>query len=162
MKKLTIFAILLMSLNASAQRFETKKDRNKFIAVATLQGLSGAARGFEQVLVNHYECFEYRHPNANSQFWDNRISWENKYKNNDEKTGKPKYFGSTTFLVATTDGKHLADLVSNWSCYASVSIPLSGINKTTIKKLSIQTAGIVVARAIGFNLIYHGIYNKSN
>lgn len=48
----------------------------------------------------------------NPEFWNPNKSWKNKYKNNDEKNG-PAFFGSTTFLVFTTDAWHLFQFLSN-------------------------------------------------
>lgn len=40
-----------------------------------------------------------------SYWWNFNISWQNKYKNLDPSQG-PRFFGSTTFLVWTTDAWH--------------------------------------------------------
>lgn len=45
----------------------------------------------------------------NQQWWNPAISWKNKYKE-DLKT--PKFFGSTTFLVYTTDAWHCFDFLN--------------------------------------------------
>jgi hypothetical protein len=39
-------------------------------------------------------------------FFDSTISWQNKWKNGDRNQGE-KFFGSSTFLVWTTDAWHL-------------------------------------------------------
>ena len=44
------------------------------------------------------------------QFLNPQKSWLNKYKNNDPDLG-PKFFGSTTFLVWTTDLWHLSKTI---------------------------------------------------
>ena len=40
------------------------------------------------------------------QFFEVRVSWENKYRNKNPEDGRA-FFGSTTFLVWLTDGWHL-------------------------------------------------------
>lgn len=46
----------------------------------------------------------------NAQFWSVKHSWRNKWKDGIEKRG-PKFFGSTTFLVWTTDAWHLFQMI---------------------------------------------------
>ena len=48
----------------------------------------------------------------NPNFWNPKISWKNKYKNKNEKEGSA-FFGSTTFLVFTTDAWHLFQFFCN-------------------------------------------------
>jgi hypothetical protein len=43
-------------------------------------------------------------------FMNPKVSWKNKYKNLDKAQG-PKFFGSTTFLVWTTDFWHLCKTI---------------------------------------------------
>ena len=60
-------------------------------------------------------AFKYRKSifsKLNPKFWNPNKSYKNKYKNNDEKNG-PAFFGSTTFLVFTTDAWHLFQFLSN-------------------------------------------------
>jgi hypothetical protein len=45
-------------------------------------------------------------------YWNPSISWRNKYKNRKMSDG-PAFFGSTTFLVFTTDAWHLFQFLSN-------------------------------------------------
>lgn len=42
-------------------------------------------------------------------WWSPALSWVNKYKSKDNRT--PKFFGSTTFLVWTTDAFHLFQFI---------------------------------------------------
>jgi hypothetical protein len=45
-------------------------------------------------------------PKKLEPFFDSTISWQNKWKNGDRNQGE-KFFGSSTFLVWTTDAWHL-------------------------------------------------------
>jgi len=73
------------------------------VTVAGIGLFSGVAYGLHETSVHH----PWNLPAGwNNQFWDNRISWTNKYKNGDPLKGA-KFPGSNTLLVATTDGKHL-------------------------------------------------------
>ena len=67
--------------------------------------LAGAFDGTSETLKFHYNDFTNVFPNNNPKYWNINQSWVNKYKNGDPNQG-PKYFGSTTFLVWTTDGYH--------------------------------------------------------
>ena len=68
--------------------------------------MGGAFEGTSDALQFHYSDFNKVFPKNNPSFWNPSFSWMNKYKNGDYKQG-PKYFGSTSFLVWTTDGYHL-------------------------------------------------------
>jgi len=46
----------------------------------------------------------------NQNYWNPSISWMNKYKNNDPTLG-PKFFGSTTFLIWSTDAWHFFQMI---------------------------------------------------
>lgn len=73
------------------------------VAPSLLSGVSGAAYGVHETVVHHPD----RIPESwNMQFWDNRLSWRNKYKYGQPENG-PAYLGSTNVLVWTTDAKHL-------------------------------------------------------
>jgi len=59
------------------------------------------------------------------QNWFNpKISWKNKYKNNDPKQGA-KFFGSTTFLVWTTDAWHFFQMIMLTSIQLVGAIPIA-------------------------------------
>lgn len=45
------------------------------------------------------------------QFLNSNLSWRNKWEIGN--TNKPRYFGSTTFLVWLTDGEHLFQFIKN-------------------------------------------------
>ena len=59
----------------------------------------------DTLLFRYNESIFMKYPKL-KQFFEVRVSWENKYKNRDPAEGR-KFFGSTTFLVWLTDGWHL-------------------------------------------------------
>ncbi len=60
--------------------------------------IAGIANGLMDSIA-HYDRFK------GNSFWG-KEAWQNKYKNGDSAQGA-RFFGSTTFLVWTTDGWHL-------------------------------------------------------
>ena len=56
--------------------------------------------------------------NLNPQFWDKHKSWRNKWKGGVAANGE-KFFGSSTFLVWTTDAWHLFNALSYLSLFLS-------------------------------------------
>lgn len=115
--------------------------------------ISGAARGLNQVLEYHPDRFFERYPNANRRFWDNDISWLNKYKNGDPAQG-PAFPFSTNGLSWATDGHHLTGTMSNLTGAASLTIPLWKGGK---KKFRHYLADVGFT-AIGYWAGFHGIY----
>jgi hypothetical protein len=77
----------------------------KNVAPLSFAFLSGAADGFGDVLQFHYRDFKQVFPNANDQFWNPELSWQNKYLNGVPAQG-PKFWGSTNVFVGTTDAWH--------------------------------------------------------
>lgn len=88
---------------------------NRAILPASLVFVSGASWGIHETCVNWPDRLP---PSWNEYFWDNRVSWENKWKRGDD--GEliipltPRYWGSTGILVATTDAKHLFASAHRW------------------------------------------------
>lgn len=64
--------------------------------------LFGCADGITDHLQFHYKKGDFE----NDLFWNPKESWKNKYKDGNPDLGE-KFFGSTTFLVWTTDAWHL-------------------------------------------------------
>ncbi len=96
--------------------------------------------------------FHFKHSIFNSlkfkqTFWNPKISWKNKWKNNDKSQGE-KFLFSSTILVFTTDAWHLFQFFYRWClCFGIVlmfiffkeyaptiiSIPLSVITSLAIQ-----------------------------
>jgi hypothetical protein len=57
---------------------------------------------FANAIMDYLQFHYYK----NNKFWNPKLSWKNKYKNNDKRQGE-KFPFSTTILVSFTDGWHL-------------------------------------------------------
>lgn len=87
----------------TGREFNTSYRWQRAIVPVLFSGMSGAAYGVHETVVHHPD----RIPDSwSAQFWDNRVSWRNKYKYGNPQHG-PAYPGSTTLFVWTTDAKHL-------------------------------------------------------
>jgi hypothetical protein len=70
--------------------------------------LAGMLNGVMDVLTMRYNTSVFkRMPKEWEYFFNPSLSWRNKWKNGDPNRGE-KFFGSSTFLVWTTDAWHLA------------------------------------------------------
>ncbi|VDM07213.1 unnamed protein product [Wuchereria bancrofti] len=132
---------------------DDKQDKNQFWVICGLQLLSGVARGYEQVVVNHYYKFKAVHPNANDNYFDPTISWKHKYKNNDPSQGEA-YFGSTTVFAWTTDFKHLMDVTSDIPNYVSITLPLTIKHEIGLH----ERLGLITAKSQGWDYIKKTAY----
>jgi len=117
--------------------------------------ISGAARGLNQTIAFHPDRFFSRYPNADRRFWDNSVSWRNKWRNGDPEQGEA-FLGSSTVFVWTTDALHLSGTISNVTGVASLSIPLyKGCGKMNLWRHLAQV-GITSA---GYWLGFHSVYS---
>src|ERR1041385_2663132 len=74
-----------------------KIDKNKLIT-GGLAFTAGAAKGFNETLLFHWDAFHHTFPNANPKWFNPDVSWRNKYKNGNCEEG-PRYPLSTSVLV---------------------------------------------------------------
>lgn len=70
--------------------------------------LSGVSKAVMDKTNFHYHVSIFN--SWNPLFWNPELSWRNKYKKGLKGEG-PKFFGSTTFLVWTTDAWHLFSFI---------------------------------------------------
>ena len=72
-----------------------------------------------------------------NQFWNPRLSWQNKYKLGDKRKGEAFLF-STTILVGFTDGWHLMQNVflSTLFCWAILFTPKHFIGSDTLNLIA--------------------------
>lgn len=86
--------------------------KREYIIILSFTLLAGAANGIMDTLQFHYSTSVFR---GGSDFWNPTESWKMKYARDAEGTLieplRPAYFGSTTFLVWTTDGWHLVQTI---------------------------------------------------
>ena len=71
---------------------------------------AGMFNAIMDTLSSHYGVSIFSKYPKYEQFLNPQKSWLNKYKNNNPDLG-PKFFGSTTFLVWTTDLWHLSKMI---------------------------------------------------
>lgn len=86
-----------------------KIDKNKLIT-GGLAFTAGAAKGFNETLLFHWDAFHHAFPNANPKWFDPGVSWRNKYKNGNCQDG-PRFPLSTSVLVMFTDQYHLDNFI---------------------------------------------------
>ncbi len=124
------------------------------IAPVLLSGISGAAYGVHETVVHHPD----RIPASWApRFWDNRVSWRNKYRHGTPEHG-PAYFGSTTVFAWTTDAKHLFGTLHRATLFgAGISV---GIGKRRPVWHYALDAGLsFVAFTVGFHSAYTFYFN---
>lgn len=88
------------------------------------------------------------------EWFDPSISCNNKYKNKDPEKG-PLFFGSTTFLVWTTDAWHFFQMIM-LSCF--IICIILGINLLLPKMLLIKIIAIDIILFCVLKILYGGIF----
>jgi len=81
----------------------------QFLLIALFVSLAAVCNSVMDKLQFHYEDSVFS--DLSEQYWNPEKSWLNKYKDPENKDFRPKFFGSTTFLVFLTDGWHLAQFM---------------------------------------------------
>ena len=151
MKKLfNILILLSLCLTLQAQI--------EFKPIALKSGLmfvSGCFDANAEVLRINYNQFDAVFTNANQQFWNPDISYQNKWKNGDYKQGE-KFLFSSTALVWTTDGYHLMRTLRNCTMVAALTINIG--DKKPFKQYLIEALIYYVSYTAGFNFTYNLIY----
>lgn len=82
--------------------------------VSGLLIISSLGNGVMDTVSFHYQGSIF---SGNEQFWNPKVSWENKYAKGPDgilRPYKPRYWGSTTILSFTTDGWHLCKAIFLW------------------------------------------------
>lgn len=131
-----------------------KKKIKQYAIQGGLILVSGAADGLGEYTYAHYSKFQKQFPNANPQYWNPAISWINKWDwdyENETSRGE-KFFGSSTFLVATTDAYHLLRTIDRTTMITATSINLGQKQKWYWYLLDIVVMSAF--RNIGFHLTY--------
>lgn len=139
--------------------FRSKNDERMWWCQLGLMAIYGTARGVNQVQTHKYNAFKARHPKANDNYCNPSLSYKRKYKNGDPAQG-PAYFGSTTFLVATTDLWHLTDMISHVSLYVGCVIPfgLREYRGLRVRNMLTRYISLVGVNALFFNMTYDRFY----
>lgn len=119
--------------------------------------MAGAFEGHAETLKWHYDKFNETFSGADPNYWNPVLSSNNKYRDGISSHG-PKFFGSTTFLVWTTDGYHLMRTARNASLIATVIIHRREKKKWYLYALDAATH--LLAYQAGFHLTYTAMYIK--
>lgn len=118
--------------------------------------LAGFAEGTMDAISFHYASFQKVHPNADAQFWNPSISWENKWKNGDPQQGE-KYLGSSTVFVPFQDAWHgLKGGKTIFTIGSTLIIPIG--EKKSWKWYAKEIAIGYIANRAGFYTSYNLIY----
>lgn len=168
MRKLLLVLLILFSFAAYSQTLTIKPNRfqefggrtgvKQTIAGMGLSFVSGFSTGVRETILFHPWRFEKRFPNADPQYWDPFISWENKYRRGYPQLG-PKYPGSTTYLAWTTDLYHLTNTTSRASLVlASATFTIGERKKWWVYATRLVAGG--VAHTAGFQLSYNLIFHN--
>jgi len=153
MAKITLFLLVLLTTSVKSQTLSLKEEWPSIVTSA----LSGGFDGTAETLKFHYPQFKKTFPNAKPEYWHMETSWVNKYKNGDPNQG-PKYLGSTTFLVWTTDGYHLARFGKNTMMLTTFLIHPR--QKKKFKHYLLDIAVHTAAYHIGFYSTYNILFKK--
>jgi hypothetical protein len=150
--KILLFALLFCTSLHS--QIINKEDWKSLVPMT----VAGMADGVNEEISHHYRDFKRIFPNASDQFWDPKISWTNKYKNGDYTQGR-KFFGSTTFLVWTTDGYHMTRMVKNTMIVTSIGLNVGSKRgfKHFAKRAIMHTAAYHLGFFLTYDLAFGGI-----
>ncbi len=111
---------------------------------------------FEKQRLKKFAKKLYSKESLNNLYYLNpKYSQINKYKNKDIKQG-PKYFGSTTFLVQTTDLQHLSQSVFLNFLFFGNAILFYSIAYLSFQKILI----IIILTKILYTIVFELFYSK--
>lgn len=116
------------------------------LSLLLLLTLSYAAKAAKEKCLFHYSSSVFA--KGNPLFFDNRVSWKNKWKGGDPKQGE-RFLGSSTVFVFVTDFFHLAQFIELNSVMLALSLTLS---VTVGYHFLLVFVGIRVIYALVFNL----------
>ncbi len=148
-----LMVLCIIGLSYQSCHAQQKYQWKKQIAPAILVFASGASDGLNQALQFRYDRFKSAFPKANDQWYNPSISWANKYKNGDPSQGA-KFFGSTSFLVGTTDAYHATRTISNAFNAAAIVVNINdGKKKWWV--YAVEILGYWGINRVGFSLVYN-------
>lgn len=137
--------------NNKTYHYSLKRSLKRAILPGTLSFAAGVNQGLRETLIWKRETFFNRFPGANRQYWDNTLSWENKYT-------RPN------IPVQLTDAYHLLFLTQNMlisGAALSATIPLVRDHKNHNTKwwhkladIGIQSAVMSLGYLAGSKLTY--------
>ena len=154
-------ALVLLLLTAATVQSQisqlgqtTKEQESNFYVTSSLLLVSGMADGLAEASKFHLkgvtEVF------GDAKFWDNSLSWRNKYRNGDPAQGA-KFPLSTTALAWTTDGYHLSRMIRNSTMIAAITIRIGEPAKAWYCYV-IEAVIYYLTYQLGFTITYDIIF----
>lgn len=122
-------------------------------AVIALMVLSGVAKAVKDTLAHHFMISIFSR--LDPDFWDSSRSWLNKYEK--DNYPKPRFLGSTTFFVWTTDGWHLFDTIQSTAWQLALSIMCLDSFELAFYWIFAPLLAIKALVSIPFNLCYKSL-----
>lgn len=145
-KKCYLLLLLLITSHFCFSQIYTKQDFKRVIIPSSCLLISGGFNGSAEYIKFHY--------NGDSKFWNNSLSWQNKWKNGDPLQGE-KFPFSSTALVGLTDGYHMMRSFSNVFMVTGITVKLG--EKRKWYKYVIDGVIFYTTYNIGFNIVYETI-----
>jgi len=145
-KRVLFIALVILAGEATAQTTAKIDFKREILPICAFFG-AGVSEGTAEALKWHYEATGFK----NDKYWNPEISWRNKYKNGNTAQGAA-FFGSTTFLVWTTDGYHLARSIRS-------AMIMTGVLLTP--DLKGQRWYIYIAKAVMYSVAYTSGFHLS-
>jgi len=146
--------------NSHPEKFQwLKSETNRTIAPFSLAFVSGASWGLHEALQYRKDVFFKRFPNANRQYFDPAISWENKYM-------RPRV------PVQLTDAKHLTYAINNISLSGAISVATVYCTIPIVKpkqgrkwwhvpgRILLQSAALSVGYTMGNWLVFDQLFKQ--
>lgn len=156
MRYILLFLAIIILCGCSTQRrtldtgteFKTSYRWQHAIAPAALSFASGACWGVHETVVHHPDRIP---PHWNQQWWNNQLSWRNKYRNGDPTQG-PAWWGAK-YLTFGQDAKHTFATLDHLSLLsAGVCITLG--ERRPWWHYAIDLGVSLLARPVGFHSTY--------
>ena len=87
-----------------------------------LVSIAGMSKAIMDNLQFHFNrsIFKFDPVKYNQKFWDPTLSWVNKYK--EGSMTEPKFLGSTTYFVFTTDAWHLFQMIMLICLFVGIAV----------------------------------------
>lgn len=120
-----------------------------------LLAASGISKAVKDTLSDHYSTSIFNR--FDPKFWDKSVSSVNKYKDQLNDDLSPKFIGSTTFLVWTTDAWHLFDTIQSTCWQIALSLYIMDNNALPIWYIPIIVSCIKLCVSLPFELFYSKI-----
>jgi hypothetical protein len=136
------------------------KPQLKLIIIsAVLLFIAGLSNGIMDTLQFHYSQSIFP---ADSEFWNPALSWRNKWAQVDGELISPltpRYFGSSTFLVWTTDAWHLFQTIMFFCFRTAAVVGLASYTRLARGKWNIVAwiavwIALQMIQAVGFHVMY--------